>query len=61
MLEILAYNINGIPLTFWGFMVALILAMHCMARTSLKQQQNDLDSTNAAVALAQTNSDVVNR
>ena len=53
MQEFLSYNINGIPLVFWGFMVALVLAMHCMARTSLKEQARDFDSDHETVALPQ--------
>ena len=53
MQEFLAYNINGIPLVFWGFMVALVFAMHCMARASLKEQTLDVDSNQEAVAIPQ--------
>lgn len=56
MQEFLAYNINGIPLVFWGFMVALVLAMHCMARASLKEQAIDFDTDHEAVAIPQPTS-----
>ena len=58
MQEFLTYNINGIPIVFWGFMVALVLTMHCMARALLKEQALDLDSDHEAVAIPQPTSDV---
>ncbi|MEP3628520.1 MAG: hypothetical protein ABJN04_00820 [Hyphomicrobiales bacterium] len=58
MQEFLAYNFNGIPLVFWGFMVALILAMHCMARASLKEQTPAIDSNEEAIAIPHPTSDV---
>lgn len=58
MQEFLTYNINGIPLVFWGFMTALVLAMHCMARASLKEPTLDFDSDHEAVAVPQPTSGV---
>lgn len=56
MQEFLAYNINGIPIVFWGFMVALVLTMHYMARASLQEQVFDVNTDHEAVALPQPQS-----
>lgn len=53
MQELLAYNINGIPVVFWSFMVALVLAMHYFAHASSKEQTVDFDADDKAVTLPQ--------
>ncbi|MEP1442767.1 MAG: hypothetical protein ABJK39_07140 [Hyphomicrobiales bacterium] len=61
MQEFLSYNINGIPLVFWGFMLALVLAMHFMARASQKSEIERLDGAGKDGLIPQPASDVVNR
>ena len=61
MQEFLSYNVNGIPLFFWGFMVAVILAMHCMAGASQRAEIARLDDDDEASLVPQPASDVANR
>lgn len=61
MQELLSYNINGIPIVFWGFMVALMLAMHCMAHANGKDETESSDVGQETTAVPQPVSDVVIR
>jgi len=51
MIDYLTYDINGIPLVFWGFMGALILAMHFMAKdaAAIANDEQDLETETVPV------------
>lgn len=61
MQELLSYNISGIPLVFWGFMVALVLTMHFMASATKKDEETHIHGDDDLVTIPLPVNDVAIR
>ena len=61
MQELLSYNISGIPLVFWGFLVALVLTMHYLASAVKKEGNQAIPSDDELVTIPFPTNDVAIR